>query len=1672
MSRPNLIMRTLILLLCQSLVLVASAQTHWARRVGAWSNDAWNGMVVDAAGNSYVVGEFGGTIGLGNTTLQSAGSLDAMVAKYDAAGTLQWIRTFGGLALDRAIAVALGPNGELAITGQFMGTVDFDAVQLISQAGTQDVFVLRLSPTDGSVLWARQGGSADGVDQPNGISLGPAGDVVVTGEFRGTAVFDAGTITSVTDPDTGLPSVDVFVVAYDATGAALWLKHGAAKYADRGMAVTHDPAGNIYVTGQFSDTLTLDQTHNNAMYSAIFLVRFGPGGDEQWFRVFGGGTYNQVFAITLVDGQHLMLTGDLQGTVIFLDGQPDLFTAAEPRSSFLVEVGLDGEFMRQTTWGSQHVVNTRALSVKDNEVAVFGRFQCQFTGFSALSGAGTWLATGHHDLYVARFDLGLLALKDAQQFGGQRNKVPGGIGHLPDDELVFAGSFDHLLVFPSSLPGQFNLVPPNGTVWAPTAPANFCTDDAYNGYTALRGIALMDAFLTKGFVAGRQPYDIFEREAGPCARPQRDVHIVLNGQGITGPDTLAVCHSADLSVRTHTAFTPDTTQRHTAPHLHFLWNTGDTTMSITATTSGWYHVLVTSQAGCWDRDDSLYVLIHPLPAIPLVSDDVVVNMAAVQPLNISVCEPQQPWLWATGIDPGHSVQWGGPPGVVQADSIQATITGLYGVTITTPQGCVRTNNVHVTIVPNGPLPPLDALLNFSFPQDTDLDDTVRICMNVPLQLVASFQLFLDSQAVGLPYGVKPMMNVNETGWGNVQNAWPVVSWTELITVEGWYSFGTELLLTNAPCGEDTLFFSWPADSIYVIPYPLTYPMPSLSGPVLICPGDSATIALSCTNCTSWTWSGPNIAANLQDHVIVSGPGNYTVQAQHVDSNGCTTNANAYHQVQWNPNPLLQVIPVDGIICPDSSATILTLAQGTNYQWYGPLGPLNVDNDTIVTTQPGLYYVEMVDQLGCPVTSDAVLITDYATPFLNVLPDNMLCEPGETATLQVVTTGQSSLQWWAPFSGSDLQQVVNQPGVYTCSVSACNITHVLSVEVFGNDANVDFSLPGPFTLCPDEQVVLTAPPGNAITYWLPGPVFDAQFTIAGAGTYTLVAVDANGCEASSNVEVTVNEWTDAMVVADTTVCLGMPLVLTATGSGVITWFADVDMTVPLGTGPVLDLGVPGASSTVFVMQEEGMCSSDAVAVEVMVVPFPDPPLITGPIQVCLGASVTLAVDPVPGEVYNWSTPEGLFTGPELVIPAASLDQDGTYSVNAAIGACANDGPVHQLTVLVPAPLYIGPDTLICPGASVLFQVPPGFGSPQWHYGSTASQHLATLAGPVWLQASDSNACLSVDTAWVQVFAFAEQLGIVGATICFGASADLLANGSGTITWYPDPDLSQPVHSGGSWWFEQPAQSATYFVTQSEGPCVSAAVPIFLEVLPTPMDAMVLAPAEICAGEELQLTIVGSDQPTGTWTSPMGVFNGPSLLFPSATVDHTGIYTVVPAIGPCLGDTLWTNVLVLVPQPPDLGPDTTFCEGGFSVLEVPPGYTDPAWSTGSQAWTITVDQPGTYGLWATDPQGCTAYVEVVLEVLNCDALLPNVITPNGDGVNDEWAIEPGIVRRAMLTVYNRYGSVVWEGDPILSGFKGRHYRNGEPLSHGAYFYLLWLEGTDGGTAEHTGYLHIVR
>lgn len=83
-------------------------------------------------------------------------------------------------------------------------------------------------------------------------------------------------------------------------------------------------------------------------------------------------------------------------------------------------------------------------------------------------------------------------------------------------------------------------------------------------------------------------------------------------------------------------------------------------------------------------------------------------------------------------------------------------------------------------------------------------------------------------------------------------------------------------------------------------------------------------------------------------------------------------------------------------------------------------------------------------------------------------------------------------------------------------------------------------------------------------------------------------------------------------------------------------------------------------------------------------------------------------------------------------------------------------------------------------------------------------------------------------------------------------------------------------------------------------------------------------------------------------------------------------------------------------------------------------------------------------------------ILPDAVNCDEV-PSGITPNGDGVNDEFYIATGIdfiYPDNSLIIFNRWGDVVYEKSPYTNDWRGTN-ESGDDLPAGTYYYILRLD-----------------
>jgi hypothetical protein len=243
----------------------------WSQRFGATDYDVPYAVTADGSGNVIVTGSFYGTVDFGGGPLTSAGSYDIFVAKFSGVdGAHLWSRQFGGPNQDTGNGVAVDGSGNVLVTGEFMGPVNFGGGPLTS-AGSFDIFVAKFSGVDGAHLWSQRFGDT-GDDGGHPIAVDASGNVLVTGYFCGTVDFGGGPLTSAA-------CGDIFVAKFSGIeGTHLWSERFGGPSHDAGGGVTADGSGNVLVTGHFQGTVDFGgEVLTSAGAYDIFVLKLANG---------------------------------------------------------------------------------------------------------------------------------------------------------------------------------------------------------------------------------------------------------------------------------------------------------------------------------------------------------------------------------------------------------------------------------------------------------------------------------------------------------------------------------------------------------------------------------------------------------------------------------------------------------------------------------------------------------------------------------------------------------------------------------------------------------------------------------------------------------------------------------------------------------------------------------------------------------------------------------------------------------------------------------------------------------------------------------------------------------------------------------------------------------------------------------------------------------------------------------------------------------------------------------------------------------------------------------------------------------------------------------------------------------------------------------------------------
>jgi hypothetical protein len=357
-------------------IITSIAQNfEWAKSFGSTATDSGKLITTDASGNIYVTGLFSGTVdfnpGTGISELTANPSnVDAFIQKLDGDGNFIWAKSIFGNYQENITSIAVDVSGNVYITGNFVGTVDFDpgsSTFLLTSTGQTDIFVLKLDAV-GDFLWAKSFGDVNG-DSGNSIVTDDLGNIYIAGTFQNSIDFEG--IGNFINSNSGY-ATDGFILKLDTNGNYIWVKTMGDIQNDSCNSVNLDTSGNIYVTGFFSGTVDFDPgtgTYNLTANAPIngrdfYFLKLDNNGDFLWANSIFGNS-DLYITDTDIDGSgNTYYTGVFGGTVDFNPGsETNDHNSGSTTDNFILKLDVNGGFLWVKIFGNEELAHSSRLAV-------------------------------------------------------------------------------------------------------------------------------------------------------------------------------------------------------------------------------------------------------------------------------------------------------------------------------------------------------------------------------------------------------------------------------------------------------------------------------------------------------------------------------------------------------------------------------------------------------------------------------------------------------------------------------------------------------------------------------------------------------------------------------------------------------------------------------------------------------------------------------------------------------------------------------------------------------------------------------------------------------------------------------------------------------------------------------------------------------------------------------------------------------------------------------------------------------------------------------------------------------------------------------------------------------------------------------------------------------------
>lgn len=798
----------------------------------------------------------------------------------------------------------------------------------------------------------------------------------------------------------------------------------------------------------------------------------------------------------------------------------------------------------------------------------------------------------------------------------------------------------------------------------------------------------------------------------------------------------------------------------------------------------------------------------------------------------------------------------------------------------------------------------------------------------------------------------------------------------------------------------------------------------------------------------------------------------------------------------NPIPDAIVGASRNLCINDSTAIGAANVAGNSYAWISnPPGFTSTLSNPFVKPAVTTTFIltETIDATGCFKT-DSIKITVLPLPIVSAGSDKTICIGSPVAIGGSPTGPAGSVYVWSPGAGLSNATIANPnasptlTATYIVKVTDTNtcvnrdtvIVKVNPLPIVSAGANLE--------LCINDTIAIGgAPTGplNSTYVWIPAASL-INATVANplahplvTTDYTVTVTDTNGCVQKDTMQVHVNPLPVVNAGLDRPICFGDSTLLGGSPFAVNSTFLWSPSAGLNSTALVQPMASPADTTTYILTVTENTTTCvnrDTVTVNVITLPL----ALTGAdVPICIGDSIQIGAIALLTNTYVWTPALGL-SNDSISNPFAHPTTTTTYTLtetNTITGCFKVDSVVVTVN---PLPLAtVTPAQTICLLQTVNIGAPAVAGN-TYSWSPTAGLTNATDANPgasptatttyVLTETVTATGCFKKDSVIVNVNPLPPANGGANQAICFGKSVQI-GNPSvsgNTYLWTPGASLSSDVISDP---IASPTSTTDYLLTETitaTGCQKQDTVTVTVNPLPVIVTS---GNAGVCSTDSIQLSASGGA--TYFWFPSNGLSSVTSSNPKTSPSDTITYHLIVTTAFGCVDS---TKIKIDVNPLPNASATiiyTPSCDG------LKAAYTNTSsisngenlsyvWNFGDGSNSINENPEHTfdYGqvyttqLTVTSQNNCKSDTSIVNDVLaqkdNVKIELANVITPNGDGVNDcyYYKADGSFDECSELWVYNRWGKEIFKSSNSENCWDGKD-KNGNVVENGVYYYVYKIQ-----------------